>query len=258
MTNTQNREEIKRKIITLFDKKIRGKKSDTSSSNTGHDGKDGHWLETQMGVRHNGKNEPDIDGFEMKNHTTSKTTFGDWSPDFILFKRGVRILSRPEFLKLFGSPNPEKDNRHSWSGRSCPKINQFNDFGQKLIVTEDDTIMAIYSYSEDKRTNKSNLMPDDFKKENYIIASWSAELMKKRVEKKFNKLGWFKCNKNKEGIYTSIVFGNPITFKIWIKGVKEGLIFFDSGMFDSETNKRPYSQWRANNNYWESLITDTY
>jgi hypothetical protein len=42
MKTTQNRDEIKKKIITLFNKKVRGKKSDTSSSNAGHDGKDGH------------------------------------------------------------------------------------------------------------------------------------------------------------------------------------------------------------------------
>ena len=69
-------------------------------------------------------------------------------------------------------------------------------------------------------------------------------------------MGWFKCNKDINGIYTTIVFGDPINFETWINGVKKGLIFFDSGMYAG--NPRPYSQWRANNNYWESLITDTH
>lgn len=256
MKNTQSREEIKKKIITLFDKKVRGKKSDTTSSNARHDGKDGHWLETQMGIAHNGNNAPDINGFEMKNHTTSKTTFGDWSPDYSLFKRKVNILKRDQFLQIFGAPNIEKENRYSWSGKPCPKINTFNEFGQKLEIDECNNILTIYSFKKDKRVNKDKIVPKDLQQDRLIIASWSAELMKKRVEKKFNKLGWFKCNKNSESVYTSIVFGDPINFKTWITGVKKGLIFFDSGMYDG--NPRPYSQWRANNNYWESLITDTH
>lgn len=256
MKNTQSREEIKKKIITLFDKKVRGKKSDTTSSNARHDGKDGHWLETQMGIAHNGNNAPDINGFEMKNHTTSKTTFGDWSPDYSLFKRKVNILKRDQFLQIFGAPNIEKENRYSWSGKPCPKINTFNEFGQKLEIDECNNILTIYSFKKDKRVNKDKIVPKDLQQDRLIIASWSAELMKKKVEKKFNKLGWFKCNKNSESVYTSIVFGDPINFKTWITGVKKGLIFFDSGMYDG--NPRPYSQWRANNNYWESLITDTH
>lgn len=31
---------------------------------------------------------------------------------------------------------------------------------------------------------------------------------------------------------------------------------FDSGMY--EGNPRPYSQWRANNNLWDSLIIESY
>jgi len=41
-------------------------------------------------------------------------------------------------------------------------------------------------------------------KNNLVIAEWSAEMMKKRVEQKFNKLGWFKCLKNDTGAYSSI------------------------------------------------------
>jgi len=55
------------------------------------------------------------------------------------------------------------------------------------------------------------------------------------------------------GIYDRIVFGDPINYKKWINGVERGEIFFDSGMYQG--NKRPYSQWRAANSYWENLIT---
>ena len=225
MTMTDNRNQVKQKIINLFNKNVRGKKSDTSSSNIRHDGKEGHWLETKMGIAHNGNNAPDIGGFEMKNHTASKTTFGDWSPDYSLFKKRVNILNRDQFLKIFGAPNLEKENRYSWSGKPCPKINTFNEFGQKLEIDKNNNILVIYSFEKDKRIDKANIVPKIIQQERLIIASWSAEIMKRRVEKKFNKLGWFKCNKNSEGVYTSIVFGDPINFKTWITGVKKGLIF---------------------------------
>lgn len=256
MTNTRNREEIKRKIIKLFNKNVKGKESDTSSSNSGHDGKEGHWLETQMGITHNGNNAPDIDGFEMKNHTTSKTTFGDWSPNIAIFKGKDKIITRDEFLSIFGAPNLEKEGRFSWSGKPCPKLGKFNDFGQKLKIDSSNNILAIYSFKEDTRKNKKSIVPKKFQIDDLILARWDADKMKIKVERKFNNLGWFKCNKDPNGAYTTITFGNPINFEIWIEGVKKGLIFFDSGMYQG--NVRPYSQWRANNNYWDSLVVETH
>ena len=46
----------KEEIIQLFRTKIKGKKPDLSSVNAKHNGKEGHWLETQMGISHNSKN----------------------------------------------------------------------------------------------------------------------------------------------------------------------------------------------------------
>ncbi len=91
---------------------------------------------------------------------------------------------------------------------------------------------------------------------NLILARWENNTMKKRVESKFNDKGWFKCLQNNLGMYTSIQFGKPITFESWIDLVSEGVVFFDSGMYQG--NNRPYSQWRALNNFWDSLIIETY
>jgi hypothetical protein len=247
-------EQIKRIIIKLFKNNVKGKKVDSSSSNTRHDGKDGHWLEKQMGISHNADNEPDIYGFEMKNNTTNKTTFGDWSASYYIFKDEKYSITRDKFLTIFGAPNPLKNNRYSWSGKPTPKINSYNTFGQTLKVDKNNNIKAVYSFSKDKRENKSKIIPLMMQKDNLTIAQWDADMMKKRVEDKFNMLGWFKCIKNSEGIYTSIIFGAPINFETWIEGVKKGLIFFDSGMYQG--NIRPYSQWRADNKYWDSLIID--
>jgi hypothetical protein len=247
-------EQIKAKIIRLFNKNVKGKKPDSSTSNVRHDGKDGHWLEVQMGVAHNASNSPDLYGFEMKNHTSGKTTFGDWSANYYIFKDEKYGIDREKFLTIFGAPNLAKKNRYSWSGKPTPKVDVYNSFGQILKVDDKGNIFAIYSYNEDKRVDKSKIVPKTIQKNDLLIAEWSAEMMKKRVEQKFNKLGWFKCLKDNTGAYSSIVFGAPIKFSSWIKGVRKGLIFFDSGMYQG--NIRPYSQWRADNKYWDSLVTD--
>lgn len=254
---TESREQIKRRIVKLFKEKVKGKIPDILKS--AHAGSGGHWLEKQMGIKHNGDNAPDLWGFEMKNNTTSKTTFGDWSPNrkLRIYRKGNAYnLDRSSFLKIFGSPNPEKENRYSWSGKPVPKIGAYNSFGQKLVVDKEGNISAVYSYAKDERPNKRSIVPKALQQDALVLAVWDAEMMRKRVENKFNKLGWFKCEKDKRGAYSKIVFGDPINFETWIKGVRKGLIFFDSGMYDG--NARPYAQWRANNKYWESLVTDSY
>lgn len=254
-TTVETPEQIKQRIVRLFLTNVKGKTPDTSTSNARHDGKGGHWLETQMGVQHNSSNTPDIDGFEMKNDTTSKTTFGDWSPKYRIYNKGNEYgLDRTMFLRIFGAPNILKNNRYSWSGKPVPKIAGYNTFGQKLVVDENGNIFAMYSFDKDERLNKSDIVPVALQKNNLVLARWDAELMKLRVEK-FNKFGWFKCIKT-NGVYTKIVFGPPINFEAWIAGVKKGLVFFDSGMY--EGNVRPYAQWRAENKYWDSLITEEY
>lgn len=248
---------VKQLIIKTFIKNVKGRVSDTSKSNTRHDGRDGHWLETQMGVQHNADNDPDIDGFEMKNDTSSgKTTFGDWSADYYIFKDEVFGINRDQFLNIFGSPNPKKNMRPSWSGAPCPKIGKYNIFGQKLEVDKNSNILAIYNFKEDKRSNKFKIVPKGMQRDRLVLARWEMLSIKTKLEKKFNKLGWFKCLKDREGVYSSIVFGAPIKFDNWIERVKEGLVYFDSGMYQGNT--RPYSQWRADNKYWDSLIIERY
>ena len=77
----------KQKIIDLFNKNVRGKSSNTTTYNQSHDGKAGYWLEVQMGIKANANNKPDLYGYEMKNHTSSKTTWGDWSANYYIFKK---------------------------------------------------------------------------------------------------------------------------------------------------------------------------
>lgn len=242
----------RQKITEKFMQNVYGKKPDTGKSNSKHAGKAGHWLEKQMGVAHNRNTAPDIFEHEMKNDTTNKTSFGDWSADYYIFKDDKYFMSRDDFLKIFGHPNPKKGGRCSWSGEPIPKINRVNSFGQELLIDKDCNIVITYSYSKDTRANKSSLVPANCRKDSLIIARWDSKSLKAKVENKFNKMGWFKCLKNKDGVYDSIVFGGPIDYNTWKKFVLSGDIFFDSGMYQG--NPRPYSQWRAGNSFWDKLI----
>ncbi len=245
-----------RKIINLFNKKVKGKKADLSKYTDKHAGKEGHWLEKQMGIKPNADNLPDLYGYEMKKSTTSKTTFGDWSADYYIFKDKKYDISRDTFLQIFGKSNKDKGGRFSWSGEPCPTIRKYNAFGQILFVDKVNNILVQYSFNEDQRSNKQNIIPKLMQKESLLIARWDVDSMKKKLEDKFNVKGWFRCIKNPNGVYEKIVFGGPIKFDNWIKGVKSGEVFFDSGIYQG--NPRNYSQWRASNSYWDSLITSRY
>lgn len=107
----------KEKIIEIFRKNVKGKSPDVKGKNERHDGKKGHWLEQQFGITANANNEADLWGYELKNETTSKTTFGDWSANKYIYKEPVyssifigkkTIEKRDKFLRIFGHPNEKK------------------------------------------------------------------------------------------------------------------------------------------------------
>jgi hypothetical protein len=70
----------KQYIITLFNINVKG----VEIILKGH--KINHWLETKMGIKHNAKNEPDINGYEMKK-SSIKITLGDFSASEYIFSR---------------------------------------------------------------------------------------------------------------------------------------------------------------------------
>jgi len=265
----------KEHIITTFLENVKGKHPNTSGLNSGHDGKEGHWLEKQFGIIHNANNSADIYGYELKNQTTSKTTFGDWSanryifndPEYLhLFNGNTVIERRDSFLLIFGKSNLKKGGRYSWSGEPCPKIMGFNKFGQILEITPEKDIVVVYDFSQDQREDKSNIVPTPLQSGRIELARWFGEkspsskakdkCLKAKLEDKFNDKGWFTCKKDSSGAYEEICFGNPINFDTWIELVAQGIVFFDSGMYAG--NNRPYSQWRSNNSFWESLIVERY
>lgn len=268
----------KKRIIQLFRENVRGRKPDLTGRNLRHDGGNGQWLEAQFGVSANADNHADILGYELKNETTSKTTFGDWSANEYIFKTGKYVgcfsggtssARQDSFCRIFGKPNEAKAGRYSWSGSPIPKIGCYNIFGQIMIIDEFKNIVIYYSYSQDKRPNKHYIVPQELQHDEIQLARWYGEswpiavkktcrdkTLKEKLEDKFNDAGWFTCKTGPDGTYQKICFGNPMTFDYWLSLVLNGTVFFDSGMYVG--NKRPYSQWRASNSFWDSLIVDCY
>ncbi|WP_456325628.1 LlaMI family restriction endonuclease [Desulfonauticus submarinus] len=253
-----DRDDAIKEILKRFINNVQGKKANVTGSNKRHSGKEGHWLEKQMGIAPNSNNDADIFGFEMKKQTKAKTTFGDWTANYYIFKdKKYNLVRDDDFLPIFGKANENKDGRYSWSGEPSPKIGGYNGFGQKLVIDEKENILAIYSFSKDQREDKHSIVLSELQQEDLLIARWEKEGtkgLKIKLERKFNQKGWFRCEKNSKGIYTSIAIGSPISWKQWIENVKTGEIYFDSGMY--QTNKRPYSLWRANNSFWDKLIIE--
>ena len=253
----KNEGKEKQQIVNLFRKNVKGKIANTSASNEGHDGKEGHWLERQMGIKANNRSSSDLFGYEMKKDAT-KISFGDWSADTYLYKE-MDQLNREKFIKIFGKENKSKK-RWSWSGEPVPKIDIWNNFGQKLVIDKENNIKAVYSFHNDKRPDKDRIVPEELQKKEIPLAIWNSMSLEKRIESKFGDNGWFICMKDDKGAYNAIGFGDPLTFNDWIKLVSEGKVFFDSGMYfdKAKPNNRPYSQWRANGVVWHSLIKDLY
>ena len=263
-------------LVDLFRKNVKGKTPDVSGRNVRHDGREGNWLEEQFGKHPDADNHADFFGYELKNQTTSKTTFGDWSAneyvytntDFSgVFTSKKKYENQWAFCRIFGKPNMEKGGRYSWSGQPIPKYGKYNDFGQMLTIDNNRDIVVLYSYSKDNRENKEDIIPLLLQEENIVLARWYGinkptsaparqKSLKQKLEDKFNDQGWFTCKKGEDGTYQKICFGKPMNYDNWLELVKTGMVFFDCGMY--EGNKRPYQQWRANNHYWDSLIVEEY
>lgn len=172
-----NIDDTKEKIIELFNTNVKDKEIEYDNDiNINHDGKEGHWLEKQIGIKINNNNLPDLFGYEMKKDS-NKISFGDWSASEYAFScvkpiinnfnnwNNIKIVQN-EFIKYFGNENIKKNNRCSWSGSCFPKYGKINECGQKIIFSKNNDLCILYYFSKDKRDKKNNF-PDYLKKKNY-------------------------------------------------------------------------------------------
>lgn len=254
----------KQRIILTFLANVKGK--EYSNDETTHCGSEGHWLETQMGILHNARNEPDIMGYEMKK-TSSKITLGDFSASEYLFSRKKETIehvnqwrtnqyrfTRTEFIRYFGTPKPSKNNRYSWSGSCVPTYGEWNDCGQRLVFNEQLDLCVHYSFEKDTRECKYDF--PTCVQTDVLIAIWKRTKLEAHINKKFNVKGFFICKKVHH-TYEKICFGRPFDFMYFVNHIKNKTIIFDSGMY--EGNSRNYSQFRSLlNGFWQNLITEEY
>jgi len=256
----------KQTILDLFNKNVKGIDICLKDYNKNHCGKEGHWLELKMGIKHNSKNEPDIYGYELKKYS-NKITLGDFSANEYIFsgknkRNNINILNnwndditinKNEFIKIFGNPNPKKNNRYSWSGSCIPTFDSWNNNGQILTINDNNDIIIYYSFSNDKRIIKYNF-PLFLQSDNIAIAIWTSAKMKLHIDNKFNNKGFFICKKI-DNKFEKICFGKPFNFDYFIECIKNKKIYFDSGMY--EGNRRNYSHFRGNY-FWNDLIIEEY
>jgi len=239
-----------KRIISLFRSNVRGKSQPTKGNQ--HDGFVGNWLEEQFGVPKNNRNEPDIDGYELKKDS-NPISFGDWSADYYIFKGTKAQCTRLDFLMNFGRYDEEKDH-YSWSGEYVPKYGEWNKAGQRLHIDNQGNIFAIYNWRQDHRANKEQVVQSQFRNGTLVLACWKADSLRTKVERKFNVNGWFTCLTDESGKYYELCFGEAFSFEDFLDFVRSKKAIFDSGMYS--TNNRPYSSWRAKREFWHNRIVE--
>jgi hypothetical protein len=241
-------------LVRIFHERIKGKVLPELT----HDGSIGHWIESQFGVSANRDDTADWAGYELKSGK-SKTTFGDWSADWYLWKDGnLEIPTRDVFLQTFGTMSRlERPGRYSWSGRVFPKVNGYNEYGQVMVVESTSNIKIYYDYSKDCRPEKSRIVPQSLQQDKVVLAEWYRSTLEPRVNRKFGQNGWAKFVQN-SGVITGMIIGGPMYFNEWIGYVRTGEVYLDSGMYydPHKPNNRPYANWRASNNFWEGLAIE--
>lgn len=141
-------------------------------------------------------------------------------------------------------------------GEPCPKVGDFNKFGQKLDITPERDIVVIYDFSSDEREDKYSIVPTQFQNGMIILARWFGEnsptsnrqdkCLKYKLEDKFNDMGWFTCKKTAMELIKKFALVAQLILILGLSLLKKELSF-DSGMY--EGNPRPYSQWRSNNSF---------
>ena len=267
-------DEARQRVIEMFEENVRGKIPDISVYDPGHDGKVGNWLEEQMGVTPNAANKPDLHGIELKTSTKSVLSLGSWDPNYWIFVDEKYRMTRYDFMEIFGKYNPKKK-LDSWSGSPVPKIGGPNEFGVRIDIDSNNNVSFIYSHTDDKRSTKSSIIPKNLQIEDLTIVRWDADYdesrtntrtkagLRKKVENKYNNNGWCKCFREIEkgglGAYSSLGFGNPMTFETFMNHFEAGDFYFDCGMHQSKKgNRRNYCQWRVRNKFLDSLIVRTY
>ncbi len=199
----------------------------------------------------------------IKRLKENSVTIPQTKEELLKIKHGMPCdnISRKVFLQTFGTPNPQKNNRYSWSGTCFPKYGtKFNHCGQRMLFDTENNLLIEYSFLEDKREQAvKDKFPEFVKNHHGIfpIAIWKQETLETTISNKFGVLGFYILNKDSKGFYESISFGNIIDFEKVKSSIENGNVILDSGMKDGG-GSRNYSHFRGTPcKFWNGLIDET-
>ena len=230
---------------------IKGEKFEKHNPN--YHGEEGIWIEKQMGLKPNSKNEPDILGYEMKKKSNVITFIDKQTDEKFLEGKAINKrnkLKKEKWWKLFERTNSKDCRVGGW------KLNIWDNNGQCLQTDNDNNINIAYSWEQDKREDKEEKMSDYYKnKKEHVIGTWRKDTLKKCIERKFNNKGWITFKKDKENRYEKICFGSPIDFDKWISSFKKREVYYDGY---SRLNGRWRGTFRAKKDWWNKQITSEY
>lgn len=287
------KDQSKKSIIDHFDKNVLGKYPSPQVLKVTHKGKLGHWLETNLGGKIDADGNADLNGYECK-IDSEKISWGDWGAPYRIFcDRSYKFFNQKYsyqnmwlLVEALGVERNDivKGKYYSMSGEHIPtKINDATDIGLKMEESNKD-ISIVYNYSCDKRKNKSEKVPDEFKEENLLIYKWhgtdesfnqyrdeveknklpievkfnganASVSLEERIRRKFGIYGTVVGMKNNNGFF-GLKFLKPINFDDWIGFFRDEKVIYDTGL--TTRNNRNYNQWRSSAAFMRGLEEETY
>jgi hypothetical protein len=288
------KEESKASIVRYFHQNVLGKFPDPSYLKSKHNGKLGHWLEVGLGGDIDADGKADLNGFECK-VDSPKVSWGDWGANyrifadksFSAFDNKFIVNNMWEFVRIFGVPrdDPIKGKYFSWSGDHVPEIINESKFTGISLVERDCDISMIYNYEDDKRENKDQCVPLQFKKENLVLLKWygknesfnnfvadlknrqlpieikltgknASVSLEERIRRKFGIYGIVAGLHNKVDGFYGLKFLKRVTLEDWMSYFKNKNVIFDTGL--TTRNARPRNQWRSTKKFMATLEEDRY
>ena len=230
-----------------------------------HHGEEGHFVEHTLGMSPNSRATADYKGFEIKIVSTKTSILEKIADEYLFSQNGAPTLARVNgprhihidknhFVRTFGMPNAAKGERFAWSGRATPTYNAWNRCGQTLAICSSGNFYVVYCYHHDRRTFARESVPDVFKDGYVAIATWYADVLRERIDGKWNVHGFCMPIKSPSGVYQRLAFGRPFGFEHFVRSIKRGTVRFDSGLVENSAKSRNCSKFRGNTTFIGELF----
>ena len=284
--------EAKRIIKERFNSKVFGKYPDKDELSALHKGALGHWFESMLGSKIDSDGNADILGFECKIDST-KTSWGDWGANYRIFAdetfgfKSSITENMWDFVRYFGVLREDtiKGSYYSWSGTHVPTNLNDSTVAGTTLSKKDGDILITYNIDDDKRADKSLLLPKYLQKNNLVLMKWcgtnlsfanfkndvivnnrpikvkfnglnQSVSLEARLKRKFNINGMIIGLSDKKRGFYGLRFLKPVSLNDWLLFLENKDVFYDTAL--TTLNKRPYNQWRSNKKFMLTLEDELY